>query len=294
MRPLTYIKFLLFLPIFFGIERYCHHATDGFALVNIYAPKGDQAQWINELPLNELENELNQPFYYLNSGSQSYVFRSEDGKTTLKFFKFQHMRIPPLIDILPLTGTLAEKRELKRQKKWNVLARTLNSYKLAFEQLQDETGLLFIHLAPSSHLNKKVTIYDKIGKKHVIDLDSVEFVLQKKAVLVYETIDLWMAHDASEKAKKGIHDLLQIALKRCKKGIIDKDPDFSTNFGFIGEKPIQIDVGRLSLDENEKKTIIYQNEMIRITRHFQQWIEKNHPDLLNYFDQEIEKIITQN
>lgn len=291
MKPLTYIKFFLFVLLFFGVERLCHRATDGFALVNIYSPEGDTRLWESDSPL---KMSLDQPFYYLNSGSQSYVFLSEDGQTVLKFFKFQHMRIPPWINYLPLPSTLAQKREVKREKKRAVLTRTMNSYKIAFERMAEETGLLYVHLAPSSHLNQTVTIYDKIGKRHEIELDQVEFVLQKKASLVYDSLNEWMANGQKEKAKQGIRNLLILALERCKKGIFDKDPDFSTNFGFVNEMPVQIDVGRLSLDEQEKNPAIHCGEMIRITRDFQKWIEINHPDLLEFFDEEIQKLTAQN
>ena len=117
MKPLTYIKFFLFLLLFFGVERLCHRATDGFALVNIYSPKGSDHGLQTDFPLSISNVNLDQPFYYLNSGSQSYVFLSNDGQTILKFFKFQHMRIPPWIEYLPLPSSLAEKRAKKREKK---------------------------------------------------------------------------------------------------------------------------------------------------------------------------------
>lgn len=289
MKPQTYIKFLLFLLLFFGVERLCHRATDGFAMVNVYPPKGNYSRWETEEPFPSQEISLDQPFYYLDSGSQSYVFLSEDGETVLKLFKFQHMRIPPWIDLLPLPNSLAGKRDKKRSKKWDVLERTMSSYQIAFENMRQETGILYF----SSSLGEKVRIYDKIGKKHVVDLSRTPFVLQKRASLVYDTIDQWVASGQIEKAEQGMRDLLQLALLRCKKGIFDKDPDFSTNFGFVKDHPVQIDVGRLSLDEKEKNPEIYQDEMVRITRDFQHWIAQNHPELLPSFEEEIEKISTK-
>lgn len=258
-------------------------------MVNVYPPKGNYSRWETKEPFPSQEISLNQPFYYLNSGSQSYVFLSEDGETVLKLFKFQHMRIPPWIDHLPLPNSLASKRNMKRSKKWEVLERTMSSYQIAFENLRDETGILYF----STSLGETLTIYDKIRKKHVVDLSRTPFVLQKRATLVYDSIDHWMASGQIDAAEQGMRDLFQLALLRCKKGIFDKDPDFSTNFGFVKSRPVQIDVGRLTLDEKEKSPEIYQNEMIRITRDFQQWIAENHPALLPFFEEEIEKISTK-
>ena len=84
-----------------------------------------------------------------------------------------------------------------------------------------------------------------------------------------------------DKAHLGIRNLLQLAVHRCHLGIFDKDPDFSTNFGFIEETPFQIDFGRLTPSEVEKNPTTYAPEMIRITRDFERWIAENHPDLLD-------------
>ncbi|WP_420422649.1 hypothetical protein [Simkania sp.] len=289
MKLHTYSKFLLFLLLFFGVERLCHRATDGFAMVNVYPPKGDYSYWETEEPFPIATTTLEKPFHYLNSGSQSYVFLSEDGETVLKLFKFQHMRVLPWLDLLPLPNYFSSMRNKKRAQKRAVLECTLSSYQIAFENLREETGILYF----STRLGKKVTIYDKIGKKHTVDLSKTPFVLQKKASLVYDTIDNWMNLGQKEKAEQGLRDLLHLALVRCQKGIFDKDPDFSTNFGFVNHHPVQIDVGRLSLDDKEKKPEVYQDEMIRITRDLQEWIAQNHPGLLPFFDEEIERITTK-
>lgn len=281
-----FLKLFLIIILFFGIERLCHRATDGFALVNVYAPPGNNDKWKSNEPLPK--GLCDQTFHYLNSGSQSYVFVSEDGKTILKLFKFQHMRTPPILDFLPSVGKLGEKRAKKRK----VLERTLDSLTLAYTHMKEETGLLYLHLAKTNHLNKQITFTDKIGRTHTLDLDEVEFLLQKRGKLAYAAIDEWMANGEKETAERAIGHLLTLAKMRCLKGIFDKDPDFSTNFGFIEKTPFQLDFGRLSLSENEKNPLIYGPEMIRITRDFEGWIAENHPDLLESFKKELNEIIS--
>ena len=282
--------FCLVFLFLFALERFCHFATDGFALVNIYPPKQDRLNF--EAPLSsELKKKItSQPFYYFNSGSQSYVFLSEDQQIILKFFKFQHMRIPPILESFYLPSFLDKKRKEKRKKKKALLIKTLKSYQIAFDKMKEECGLLFIHLGPTQTLKSKIVIYDKIGKRHLIDLDEVEFVLQKKATLIYPTLKRWMTKKEIDKAKRGIRRLLHLVLFRCQQGIFDKDPDFSTNFGFVEDNPIQIDVGRFSLDEKEKKATVYGNEMIRIIHHFKKWIQENYPELMPCLKKELASI----
>lgn len=282
-----FLKLFLIVALFFGVERLCHRATDGFAMVNVYAPPGNNDRWKTDEPLPE--GLCDQPFHYLNSGSQSYVFVSEDGKTVLKLFKFQHMRTPPILDFLPSKGKLGEKRTKKRK----VLERTLDSLTLAYTEMKEETGLLYLHLAKTDHLNKQLTFTDKIGRTHTVDLDSVEFLLQKRGTLAYHAIDQWMADGDQKKAEEAIHHLLTLAKGRCLKGIFDKDPDFSTNFGFIEAEPFQMDFGRLSHSEQEKNPQVYGPELIRITRDFEGWIAENHPDLLTSFKKDLDEIISR-
>ncbi len=273
---------------FYAIERFCHRETDGFALVNIYSP--EKALKHRTKPhSNEIIPLLNQKFHYLTCGSQSYVFISEDQEYVLKFFKFQHMRIPPFLEFIPLPTRFDQIREKKKEKKRLVREKTLESYYLAFSHFQNESGLLYVHLDSTDFLNLKVPIYDKIGIRHEIELDKVEFVLQKRANLVHDTLKNWVAKGDLPRAEKALNHLLKLAAKRCKRGLGDIDPDFSTNFGFTGDQPIQIDPGRLFRDMTCSDPKNYTLEMIRITRDFRQWILENCPELLPSFDETMQE-----
>ena len=95
------------------------------------------------------------------------------------------------------------------------------------------------------------------------------------------------------RTKDGIKSLFELSIKRCKEGVFDKDPDFSTNFGFDGDQAIQLDIGRFSYDATRKDPLVYIPEITRITRQFQMWIDENHPDLLEYFDEQLMRTIEE-
>jgi len=287
MKRYFFLKIILFAGLVFCVERFCHRATDGFALVNIHPPKETVYPSASFSLDKEIKTVLDQPFNYLASGSQSYVFVSQDQSVVFKLFKFQHMRIPPWMEKLPLPSFLEKKRSAKKAKKKALLLKTLTSYALAYNRMKNETGLLYVHLSPTKELQKILTLKSKIGKTAHLDLDETVWILQKKADLVYPTLTKWMESGEVKKAEAGIRNLLELACSRCKKGLFDKDPDFSTNFGFIEDAPVQIDVGRLTEDSNEANPLVYKEEMIRITRDLEVWIEKKHPDLLPYFKNEI-------
>ncbi len=257
------IKIILAIALVCLLQRFCHKQTDGFAICKISSDLTPRKEW--ETTSSSIENKalktiLSQEFRYLAKGAQSYVFESHDGKYVLKFFRHSHLR-----DIEKLN-------------------KDFTSYKIAYELLKEQTGLVFLHLNKTEDLQQKVTIYDKLGIVHEIDIDKMEFILQKKASLIFPALTSWMESGNAEKAKQGISSLFQLLELRCQKGIFDKDPDLKTNFGFYQDKAVQIDVGRFKIYQSEEAS---KDEITRITDNLHHWINANYPELSNYFEEEL-------
>ncbi len=284
--------FVLATLLLMGTERLCHRATDGFAIVNITAPKSDYSKWniaISDSKKREITSLLNQKFHYFDYGSQCYVFLGEDQKTILKFFKFQHMRTPPILNYTPLPKSLANRLLEKKEKKARILGKTFDSIHIAYNLMQKDTGLIYTQLGNLKPIQTKVTIVDKIGVSHEIDLNKTEFILQKRAVAAYNHIETLIDHGNKDLVQDAIYQLFTLNIQRCKSGIGDIDPDFATNFAFIDGKAALIDTGRLYLDDSRKDSREYQNELIRITRDFKTWIFENHPTYQNCFENALKK-----
>jgi len=285
----------LFVAGFLGTERLCHKATDGFALNKITYSLVDEL--VEEAVLFSVEQKLakdiltEEKFHYLASGAQCYAFVSENKKYVVKFFKFQHMRIPPWLKYIPLPAPLNAYRNAKLEKKRQSIQELFNSFKLADRYLKEETGILFLHLCQSSYFDGKMTIYDKIGGCHKLDLDSTYFVLQTRADLAYRKINEWMKKGKISKARDGIRSLVAVAMQRCEKGIYDKDPDFKTNFGFVNDRATQIDIGRFSKKTMACDPAICGPEIIRITKELRSWLKTHHEELVEILDDEIKKAI---
>lgn len=156
--------------------------------------------------------------------------------------------------------------------------------------MREETGLLFLHLNKTNHLKKTLTIYDRLNIAHQIDLDQVEFLVQKRADLVYPCIDTIAKREGLESAKGAISSLVQLLELRCQRGIFDKDPDLNTNFGFIGKQAVQIDIGRFRHDDRKISANAHRDEILRITDNFRQWLDQNHPSLSSHLLNEIQTL----
>ncbi len=291
---MRYIKICVFILSLILVKRFCFRQTDGFALHKIQSPLPYCSEW-DTTPLPAEENGklleiLDQPFDYLARGAQAYVFASRDGKTVIKFFRVYHLMPPLWVTCLNFPLPLQPYKIAKMIRKREGLKRDFQSYKIAFEELKDETGVLYVHLNKSDNLKKKLIIHDKIGIAHAVDLDHMEFIVQKKASMFYPSIDHFVQIEGIRGAKEAITALIQLLQARREKGIYDKDPDLLTNFGFIGKTPVQIDIGRFSKWRKPENKENSRDEIIRITDEFRHWLDEKYPPLSEHLLEAIEKI----
>jgi hypothetical protein len=286
----------------YAFKHLAHFATDGFTISKITSNLKYHPEWEvqrssdgkEELLQANLPQILNQKFHYLSKGAQCYAFVSDDGMYVLKFFRFQHLTPNTFLTHLPFPHFLKKWRDGKIAKRENKLNQDFSSYKLAFEELKNECGLMFIHLNKTSNFLHPITLVDKIKIEHQVDLDQFEFILQRRAKLVYPQIQQWMEVGDARSAKRAISELLQLVALKGERGIVDVDPNLSKNFGFIDGKPIQIDVGRF-----EKKSScdhsVFQGVLRRMHDDFIYWLNKHYPVLSEHFEEQYqEKIVKAN
>ncbi|MCI0382112.1 MAG: hypothetical protein L0207_03555 [Chlamydiae bacterium] len=278
LKQITIVSFAIFAGRFAEIK------TEGFTILAISSHRPHDPKWETR-PLQidekeELEYALSQPYNYFGCGGQAYIFFSEDQKYVIKFFK-QRLFSPSFLD------------RFRKRKIWqreDKLFRDYSSYKTAFEELKEETAVIFVHLNQTNSLQKKLTIVDPLHITHTIPLDSMNFAVQRKAELVYDRIDRLMREGDLSQAKESIEKVIYLLLARCKKGYHDRDPNIRTNCGFVERQVIKIDIGRLSKKEEMKKPENYRREIIRIAAPFYQWLQKNHPSLLPTLEQVLNKV----
>lgn len=281
---------LLVIAALVGVERLSHALTDGFSYPNItsvlpYDPKWD----ITFAPedLSELKAALDQPFSYLESGSQSYVFVSEDNNYVLKFFKHKKWRMNPLYEKLPLPKTLAEKRDRWKRKKKETVASTFESCKIAYTIFKNETGVVFVHLNKKHPFNHIIILKDQIGLKHHIQLGDVEFVVQKKAIPTGKHLLSLKKEGKTQEAKEALRELLAFTEMRAKKGFSDKDPHLIRNFGFINGQAIELDIGGFHQDPKKDLEYFYNHELKKIHHKILPWLQENYPELVPLLQEKI-------
>src|ERR1700722_307569 len=272
--------------------KFCEKKTDGFSVAFIHSDLKYDPTWETTFPSKEAHAELEtvfaQKFWYLGCGGQSFVFASEDGNYVIKFFKNRKFRKPySYLLRLPLPGNLDLYRLNKLRKALFKLKRDFTSYRLAYEELREETGLIYLHLNKGTQLYRSIQIVDKLGITHQIDLDNIEFLVQRRAKLLFPHIDQLMEQGNITGAQQTLHAVVEALAGRCKKGIFDEDPRLPNNLGILGQRAMFIDIGRFVPDPTRIHPSVYANDVKTITsKRLRPWLEQSHPELVSYLDEE--------
>ncbi len=291
------MKFLILIFSLIAIERFCHHQTEGFSLHKIASSLPYDSRWeVPSLPKEEqagIDNILDQPFYFLGSGGQCYAFLSQDRTTVIKFFKHHHMRPVSWLNRISLPGFLDQYRLNIIDSREKRFQQIFGSCKIAYDDLKEETGLIYLHLNKTDRLHKHLTLIDKLGIAHPIDLDQTEFVLQKWADLAYVTLHRLMKKGDLDEVKACLNSLLNLIATRSKRGIADKDPIIKRNFGFIGTRSVEIDLGSFTRDPFLSKPYRYKRELFYETIQLKNWIHKRYPELDGYLNEQLNRLLSK-
>jgi hypothetical protein len=287
------LVFILF-PLFLlgGGLVMCYRVT-GFSTAKIHSELHFNENWETE-PLTQsgyrqlVEKILPQTYYYLASGTHCYVFISEDKHYVLKFFKTRHIFPKEWLSPFSFLRYLAGRREEGTQ---FFSERIFASYKDAYDSLRNESGLIYTHLNKKREFRTKVCLIDNKGKKHRVDVDEVEFVVQKKAVKIFDHLHALVKQHDQEGLKAAIRSFLQLIAIRCEKGFTNQDIALKNHFGFIGNHAIQMNCNSLIRDNSMKYPMNFREEILQAAKRLDLWASENQPELSFFIQYEAQRII---
>ncbi len=229
-----------------------------FSLSRISAELTYHPEWEVAPPAQDMDAVFSQEFHYLASGSQSYAFESADGKYVLKFFKMKHL-LPSFRD--HFRPGIVERRMKNLQT-------IFDAYKNSYDHLREETGLVFLHLNPTKGLHRTITISDRLHRRHSVDLDNYAFLVQEKAELLFTRMERLLKSGDLQGVHQAYASICSLVERRIAKGFADQDKAVSHNYGFVGDRPIQFDIGRLFRGTKE-------GEYERIRKRIERWMQEN-------------------
>ena len=234
-------------------------------------------------PPEEIGSLLDQNFYYMGKGSQCFVFESEDKQSVLKFFRLNRYRVPKITQLLSFPAFLHSIQQEKQERKQYKLDALFHSCKIAFEELHEESGLLYLHLNKTSHINKKITLYDRLKRTYTINSDEYAFLIQKRGEQDYPYLTHLLEKGKKKEAQEALSHLASILSNRLRKGIADHDPVIQKNSGFRGNKALFLDVGEFAHEPCADP----KQELWHMTEELRSWLNLHDADLASDFENQL-------
>lgn len=254
-----FFLFLFFVIAMLSLPAIAKRLTHGFRLAKLHLDFAHQPNW--EIPPDpEIHAILQQPFYFIGKGAQSYVFESKDGKYVVKLFRYDQPALDSKIVLL------------------------FNACKMAYDSLREETGLVYVHLNPTAMNLPIFYCKDAIGRPYQFPLDDYRFAVQKKAESFRTTLE--KARRDPIEMQKRIDQFVDLLQSRTAKGIFNSDPSLSRNFGFLEDRAIEFDFGNYRLSPDLDRI----SEIKRYTAKLRFWLSENAPEWIAYLDQRIEAL----
>lgn len=274
--------FLLLIPLIIlfllGFNYLWNMRSMQFSAKNLLRvfPEGSYERERPALASTTLHEIFSQEFAPLGEGAQCYALASLDGKYVIKLFKARHMRKKKWMRDGPLFASFVEpERRKQSSRRWmQKFEASCARYQMAYNELQDETGLIYLHF----NQTKSLPIELKLKDGQTINLNELPFILQKKGELVPDRINSLLKNEGPEAAAKALQNISEMLSRRTKKGFTDARQCLSVNYAFAGELPMQIDVGKIV---KEPKLLSHPEEEIeRIHANVEAWTARHFPQLL--------------
>jgi hypothetical protein len=243
-------------------------------------------------PLTEAEKEqivalIDRRYHFLHQGRQSYAFVSEDGRTVLKTIKFQHLRPRRWLDLFswipPLNRyRLEQVAQMERKRR-----ELYESWLLAFNRLQPETGLICMHLNPTEQWLPRTTLVDAKGFELQVDLNQLVFALQHRAQMMKPVFQQLLDEARLDEARLLLDRFLALLLSEYRRGLSDDTHAFWRNLGVIDGHPIQIDLGKLAYNESYRVPKVYERKLGKSMFHLRRFLSDTSPELREHLEAQL-------
>lgn len=263
-----------------------HWAKDGFHILRVGTAFPANREFSKPASL-EANLALDQPFHFLGRGRQCYVFASRDGKYVLKLPRLNMFDLPFWVKACRFSCLDGYRKELSERRSVREKF-TLNSFQIAFDELQDDTGVLYLHLYQTEDLKQTIVVRDCLGCKYRLDLDRTPFILQEKKALMMPAFERSLKTGDVKGTQEILEAFLIVIENRARKGIFNKDSSFLPNFGYDGKKVVQIDIGSFYRKPGRGPEA-FQDSFRETARHVHEWLARTDPEMMNWFDQRVEE-----
>ncbi|MBN1915054.1 MAG: hypothetical protein JW769_04120 [Parachlamydiales bacterium] len=260
--------------------------TDGFRVNKILNtfPSFLEEQKVSSQKLDKI---FQGKFFYFGKGRQTYVFCREDGAYVIKFVRYHKYNCPLWAKFLNKYAPSQRLSKVLREQNER-MHRAFTSYRLAIEELGQETHTVAVHWNSDVKINRAVIIVDRMGREFSIDLNRVGFVVQRKAVPFAEAVrKLYRTHQNTELCAI-LDSLIERAAYRIQQGICNRDyANAVRNSGVYKNDFMEMDIGSFYRDEN----VSFEKRLLLFLAPFNDFIVHEMPEYESYFQELVDKTL---
>lgn len=232
---------------------------------------------------------LTQEFTYLSKGARAHAFVSEDKKYVLKLFLDRYRTPHWSVRYLPDMAPFKNYRDKMKQKV--SLFTVLNGYHIAYQYDKENTGVIHLHLNNTGQEYGTVTLIDKKGITHNVDLDKAHFIIQHKTELLEDVIANLIREGQMDQAVSEIKNTFALYSKHFKEGLYDLDIGVMKNNGILNGKPVHFDVSKFTISKEILDPDFQSNVLKVLYRDVERWInlhfQEQSTEFLNQFSQQM-------
>ena len=261
-----------------------------FSLNNISSKHTYNMRWDMGNPSKEQEKILDQVssqrFRYLGCSKKCYEFLSEDGLFVIKFFKQQQMKTQLFLNFFILPHELKLMREEIIARRTLERNRLFSSCQIAYERLPLQTNCIYLHLNPTTTLNRTLLIQASSGKFYTLKMDKVDFIIQRHADNILVHIMNLVTLKKENQAKEAISSVVDLIISAAMEGISSLNKKQKPLFGFSDNKAIYCSIENFQTSAPRHPN---KQELIETTLELHNWLKRHYPELANHLQQEIEK-----
>jgi hypothetical protein len=284
---------IIFIGAFCVLDRSYYKKNNGFCPAEIHPTNLERRPWDREkqtsLSQDELLSLLKGPFTYLGKGHQTQVFENATKDYVIKFYRFAHHSRPWGFFKHPLSRFSTKRKKIRAYDDLKFL-KTKQSFALAFARLNQESGLVAVHLDPSDAALGRALIYDASGNQYTVSLDDTVFVVQKKGELIFPLLLKTIARGDIACAKEIIDNAVNYFHARSLLSIKDEDPAIDKNYGIFEGKVFQLDVGRLIEDSNVLQAQVRQEEAQKLFAPLHHFLQQHSFELSLYLEKKVAQL----
>lgn len=217
---------------------------------------------------SDLFETLNQEFTFLGYGGESLVFASKDGNWVLKVFK-KH-RLYPFKQLQWIHFPYILEKNLKSRLR--IYNRFWESVQLS-SQCRDLSYIKYIHTPNTLKNMPKVCLIDPIGSKHLLDLDPIYFVIQKRGQLFKQ---VYLSTQDCEQKKLMLNEAVSFYKHLNDRKLVMWDNAITRNLGWHDNKPFLIDTGSMKQQNPQLDELAIKLSQLKA------WVLKYDPERLEY------------